>query len=137
MNSKILSLLTEEDIREICEVADDFGTCSDVLPILRERHGCKPPSVERYEVVLRAAESATGWKLSSERTNGNALIRSFISYWMHQEGYTYSEIARLMKRDHSSVIYHTKRMENMLSVPEAYKKEMAMWREFERILNDD
>jgi predicted DNA-binding protein YlxM (UPF0122 family) len=55
---------------------------------------------------------------------------------MRQEGYTFYEIAHLMQRDHSSIVYHVKRMANMLSVPEAYKKEMAMWREFERILSE-
>jgi hypothetical protein len=134
MNSKILSLLTEEDIREIYEEAESGGTFSDMLTRLRERHGCKQPSVERYEIVLRAAEAATFWHLTSERTMENTLVRCFVSYQMRKEGYTYSEIAHLMKRDHSSVVYHVKRMSNMLSVPGAFKKEMAMWREFERIL---
>jgi len=134
MNTKILSLLTEDDIREIYEVIEDFGSCSDVLPILRERYGCKPPSVERYEIVLRAAESACGWRLGPERNAANTLIRCLVSRRMKEEGYSYSEIAHLMGRDHSSIVYHVKRMDNILSVPEAYKKEMAMWKEFERIL---
>ena len=135
MNAKILSLMTEDDVREIYEVIEDFGSCSDVLPILRERYGCKPPSVERYEILLRAAEYATNWSLSAERTNENTLVRCFVSYQMRKEGYTFYEIAHLMKRDHSSIIYHVKRMTNILSVPKAYKKELAMWSEFERILS--
>ena len=135
MNAKILSLLTWEDVQEIYEAADCATTYAEALAELREKYQCKPPSVERYEIVLRAAEFATDRKLSSERTEENTLIRCFISYQMRQEGYTYYEIAKLMHRNHSSVISHVKRMENMLSVPEAYKKEMAMWNEFQQTLS--
>ena len=134
MNAKVLSLLTADDVEEIFHAVQTAYSCEDALASLREKYNCKPPSVEKYEVVLRAAESATNWKLTSERNNENTIIRCFVSYQMRQEGYTFYEIAHLMQRDHSSVIYHVKRMANMLSIPEAYKKEMGMWMEFERIL---
>ena len=157
MNAKIISLLGCDDIGEVESLlqevrresqtlaydqipwyhGDDESIFQEVLKRLRERYNCKPPSVERYEVILRAAETATNWKLSSERTMVDTIIRCFVSYRMRQEGYTFYEIAHLMQRDHSSVVYHVKRMSNMLSVPGAFKKEMAMWEVFERILADD
>lgn len=82
---------------------------------------------ERYNVVLQAAEEATGWKLSNTRTSENSTIRAFISYHMHNEGFSYESIGRVMHRNHSTITHLVRKMEDMLSLPQMYKVELDMY----------
>ena len=82
---------------------------------------------ERYNVVLQAAEEATGWKLSNTRTSENSTIRTFISYHMHNEGFSYESIGRVMHRNHSTITHLVRKMEDMLSLPEIYHDELDMY----------
>ena len=93
--------------------------------------GNEPTVVERYPVLLEAAEKVFGRKLTNTSERDNILIRTFISYKLRKEGYSNGEIGRRMGRDHSSVTQMGKKMEDMLSVPEAYKYEVEKYREFE------
>lgn len=147
MNPNILSLMTWEDLKEISDKIEEVygerlfedGFMMDeyfyreVLANLRKEHNCKPPSVERYDFLIHAAESATGWELTEERNAVNTIIRCFVAHRMRVEGYTFGEIAHLMNRDHSSIIYLVRKMVGMLSVPSSYKKELSMFREFNRL----
>ena len=147
MNTTILSLMTWEDLKELTDnteeiygerlfedgFAMDEGFYREVLARMRKEYNCRPPCVERYEFVLRAAESAVGRKLTEERDATNTIIRCFVAHRMRVDGYTFGEIAHLMDRDHSSVIYLVRRMSGMLSVPSSYKKEMTMFGEFVRL----
>ena len=147
MTPNILSLMTWEDLREISDKIEEVygehlfedGFLMDetfyreILAILRKEYNCKSPSAERYEFLLHAAESATGWELTDERNAVNTIIRCFVAHRMRVEGYTFGEIAHLMNRDHSSIIYLVRKMGGMLSVPSSYKKELAMFQEFNRL----
>ena len=153
MNTEVLSIITWEDLEEFFKetnmvmiersIMQDFyppffetreQTFSEVLRRLREKYQCITPLQERYAKVLRAAETAVGKKLSKERGTGNTTIRCFVSYQLHQEGYSYHAIGRAMRRDHSTITHHCRVMEDMLSVPEAYKGEMAAYYIFLELL---
>ena len=97
----------------------------------------EPTVIERYAVLLEAAEKVFGRKLTNSNERDNILIRTFISYKLRGEGYSNGEIGRRMSRDHSSVTLMGRKMEDMLSVPESYKYEVEKYREFERALPDD
>ena len=152
MNSTVLRHLTWEDLVEIVTEADavfdgevqagrnpneSFPTpdsyYNEVIRRLRERHNVAPPVSDRYPAVLRAAESATGRKLTRTRESGNAVIRAFISYRLRREGYTYDEIAKQMGRDHATVVYLDRKMRDMLSIPAAYQNETNQFKKFEEL----
>lgn len=97
----------------------------------------EPTVAERYAILLETAEKVFGRKLSNSLERENILIRTFISYKLRAEGYSNGEIGRRMNRDHSSVTQMGKKMEDMLSIPEAYKYEVGKYREFERALADN
>ena len=153
MKKKLLQALTWMDIVEIVEASNDLfdaeiyqqrnpnETYPDtesfykgVLQRLRKSNDCPPPIEERYPVVLDAAEQATGWKLSDLRTSENTLIRLFVAHRLHNEGYSYSQIGRQMKRDHSSITHMYKRVEEMMSVPFAFKEELKLYEKFNELL---
>lgn len=152
MNASLLRQLVWEDLVEIVTEADavfdgeaqagrdpneSFPTpdsfYTEVLRRLRENHNVAPPVSDRYPVVLRAAESATGRKLTRTRESGNTIIRAFISYRLRREGYSYSEIANRMGRDHATVVYLDRKMRDMLSIPFAYQKETSQFKKFEEL----
>lgn len=107
---------------------------NEVLRRLRERYGILPPVDERFHTVLEAAEQATSWMLTDSRERENTLIRSFVSYRLREEGYSYSDIGKMMKRDHSTITHLANRMRDMLSLPNAYKWEVQQFKRFEELL---
>jgi len=82
---------------------------------------------DRYELVRMAAEEATGWKLSNSRTAENSTMRAFISYHMHNEGFSYESIGRVMHRNHSTITHLVRKMEDMLSLPGVYQAELEAY----------
>ena len=147
MIKRLLKQLTWEDVREVVQAADallteeEFGYesedeyYSDVLRKLRKLEDVPPPINERYPEVLNAAQSATGWKLTETRDAWNTLLRGFIAHHLRHEGYTYSEIGRALGRDHSSVMHMEQRIDDMLSLPNAYQSEVNLFRKFEESLS--
>lgn len=149
MNTEILRLLTWEDVLEIVneiesvfDEGDEETTKSPeayynrVLKRLREKNKVLLPLDERYRTVLFAAERATGYNLTSTREAVNSLIRSIVAYQLVKEGYHYSEIGKVMQRNHSTISHYIKKVKNMLSVPNSYKREMDIFNEFVRLVGD-
>ncbi len=142
MKPSLLRNMTWEDIREIVVVVYHTPTCEmdaehyfkSVLSVLRNENNVPPPIEETFPKVLQAAEQATSWILTDSRERENTIIRSFVSYHLHEEGYSYSEIGKMMKRDHSTITHLANRMRDMLSLPNAYKWEVQQFRRFEEML---
>lgn len=150
MKPSVLRNLTWEEVKEVVNMADaiitptsrEFPVCwaneedyyKEILRKLRGQNGVPPPIEERYPVVLQAAEQATSWMLTDSRERENTLIRQFVAYKMHGDGYSFSEIGKILKRDHSTIAHLCYRMRDMLSVPGAYKWEVQQFKRFEELL---
>ena len=150
MKPHLLKQMTWEEVKEIVNLADaiitptnrEFPVClaneedyyTEVLRRLRGQNGVPPPIEERYPVVLQAAEQATSWMLTDSRERENTLIRQFVAYKLHGEGYSYTEIGKIMHRDHSTITHLAYRMRDMLSLPNAYKWEVQQYKRFEEML---
>lgn len=140
MRQELLKILTTDDIEEIISTArllcDNLvrPTSQNILRHLLDENDCPPSIGERFPFVLSCAEIAVGRKVGKERCEDNTLIRSFVSYQLRKEEYGYCEIGRMLGRDHSTVIYLFNKMNDMLSVPNAYRVEMEKWKEFQRLV---
>lgn len=153
MRPYLLKQMTWEDIQEIWWQTDQvlrsipeepeswpewaFNTSTrfgQALRVLRGENGVPPPIEERYPGVLACAELVIGNKLTDSRERENILIRSFVAYKLHEDGYSYSEIGKMMKRDHSTITNLVHRIRDMLSVSFAYKEEVAKYKEFEKLV---
>lgn len=140
MRKDILKILTADDVQEVLDAGQQLlenfqePTAGNILHILLNENDCPPSVGERFPFVLSCAELAVGRKLSRERCEDNTLIRSFVSYILRSEGYGYNEIGKMLGRDHSTVIHLYNKMNDMLSVPYAYRKEIDMFRAFEGLL---
>ena len=153
MRPYLLKQMTWEDIQEIWWQTDQvlrsipeepekwpewaFNTSTrfgQALRVLRGENGVPPPIEERYPGVLACAEQVCGNKMTDSRERENILIRSFVAYKLHEEGYSYSEIGKMLKRDHSTVTNLVHRVRDMLSLPNAYKWDVQQFRRFEEML---
>ena len=153
MRRILLKQMTWEDIQEIWWQTDQvlrsipdepekwpewaFNTSTrfgKALQLLRDENGVPPPIEESYPHILSCAEAACGRKLEESREKENTLIRCFVAYKLHNSGYSYSEIGKVMKRDHSTITHLAHRMRDMLSIPHAYKAEVSMYKEFEKMV---
>ena len=147
MKPHLLKQMTWEDVKEISDMIDslivpfdddekteDEVFYTEVLRRLRGQNGVPPPIEERYPVVLQAAEQATSWLLTDSRERENTLIRQFVAYKLHGDGYSYTEIGKIMHRDHSTITHLSYRMRDMLSLPNAYKWEVQQYKRFEELL---
>ena len=140
MRQELLKILTPADIEEIISTASRLcedlirPTSENVLRRLLENNQCPPSIGARFPAVMSAAEQASGRRLSNARSKENTTLRAFIAYQLRSEGYSYSDIGRMLRRDHSTVMHLCGVMRDMLSVPTAYRSEMEMYREFERLL---
>ena len=85
-----------------------------------DRDLLKPNGPDRYAILLRIAENATGHQLTSSRTRENTEIRTLIASEMRSEGFTLYEIGRWMGKDHSTVIHYTKMLEEAVKYPKMY-----------------
>ena len=150
MKPSILRNITWEEVKEVVNLADaiitptsrEFPVClaneedyyTEVLRRLRGKNGVPPPIEERFPGVLACAEIACGQPLTDTRERENTQIRQFVAYRLHNEGYSYSEIGKMLKRDHSTVTNLVHRMMDMLSLPVMYRQEVQQFKRFEEIL---
>ena len=148
MRKSLLKQITWEEVKEISDMIDSLmmipfdevemrgeeGFYTEVLRQLRGQNGVPPPIEERYPGVLACAEIVCGNKLTDSRERENILVRSFVAYKLHEEGYSYSEIGKMLKRDHSTITNLVHRVRDMLSIPYAYKTEVAKYKEFETLV---
>jgi len=143
MRRELLKILTEKDIDEILETEKSLWrdtaipTSGDVLKKLLDKYEYHTSIGERFSYVLSCAEKAVGKKLSRNRSKEDTLIRAFVTYALKSEGYGYSEIGRLLERDHSTVIHLYNKVNDMLSLPGAYKEETAMYKDFNRLMDPE
>ena len=150
MRTDILKWLTWEDLVEIVRESDavfddeiyahrnpdeTYPTAEayyrEVLRRLRMRYGSLPPINEVYPSVLEMAEEAAGWRLTDGRCRENTLIHCLVTYKLHNDGYSYGEIGKMMNRDHSTITHYYLKMRDMLSVPYAYRWEIEVYKRFE------
>ena len=160
MTNELLSQLTIQDIKEVVNAffaqqydaykdiagmndkeagdlweytqRDEFY--QDVLNRMKDNNHYKPPCRERYPVLLEQAEYVTSYTQNpNSRTTENVFIRSIVAHQLHEEGYTYSEIGRVIKKSHATVMFYVNKVNDMLSLPQMYTTEITQYEQFKEI----
>jgi len=143
MDNKLLNRLTKQDIAEIHEaldsevlyIKDGDGYVrsnsneyySSVLKKLKANNpDYKPFCKDRYKTLLEIAEKVTEHKYEDNRKFGNVLIKCLVSNRLREEGYSFGEIGKAMNKDHSTIVFYIGKMEDMMTLPLMYSKEMRM-----------
>lgn len=152
MRAFLLSAFTWQDLKEIVTLSDEMldaareGIAESypteeayyraLLSNLRRQNGIRdlPPCDERCAELTALAEEVTGHRLDLSRSAESMVIRKFVAYRATTEGYGRSEIGRAIRKDHATVLNLYQKMNDILALPNFYKEEVQMYREFERRL---
>lgn len=83
----------------------------------------------RFNLLLRAATEVCGDKILTSLKDFNLVMgRRVIALMMKQDGYSYHEIGKYLKRDHSSIHYAVKKMREAFDL--RVEKELKYWYDF-------
>lgn len=85
---------------------------------------------DRYQQLLEAAESTFGRKMQKGRDIDDVMMRRFIAYKLREDGYTYSQISRVMGKNHSTIIHLIYQMEDYFELPKMYKEDIKKYFKF-------
>lgn len=108
-----------------------------LIKVLTESLDEKESGDERFEVLYKIVTDMVGNGLLTSSRNTNLVIgRCLIAYQMRQERYALKAIGKCLMKDHSSVSYMCKRMEEAMNYPHIYQLEMSYWEDFKRRLNE-
>lgn len=71
------------------------------------------------------------------RDGDDVWARTMVAYQMLREGYSTLEIGRQMVKDHSTITYLKKKMQDVFDLPEAYGDILEIWYNFQKKLQDE
>lgn len=101
-----------------------------------DRDLTRPYGPDRYHILLTLAQEALGYTLTETRTRQNTDIRMMVAKQMRNEGYSLEEIGSFMGRDHSTVSFYTRTMDDALSFPIAYGNLIEKYATFKNKLEE-
>lgn len=99
-----------------------------------ERDTVDVPSL--YAALVSFAEAATGHRLDTRRTRANTEIRMMVAHRLRAAGVSQPETGRLMGRDHATVNWLLKRMDDAISVPWAYRELLDRFNAFNQMADN-
>ena len=92
----------------------------------------------RCTELLEIFTQVTGWRVNLySRDRDCVWAKTMVAYQMFQEGYPLCEIARQMFKDHTTVTHYRQKMEDALSLPQAYQDILPIWEQFKQRLDND
>jgi len=90
-------------------------------------------SVLRGSILLGEMGKIFGREITYfNRDSWDVWARAMVAYQMLQEGYSTGEVGRQLMKDHSTVIHLRKKVEDMLSLPQAYRDITPVWEQFQK-----
>lgn len=93
---------------------------------------------DRYKQLLEAAESIFERKMQKGRDIEDVMMRRFIAYKLREDGYTFSQISRVMGKNHSTIIHLIHQMEDYFSLPSMYKEDIKKYLKFHsKVMQDE
>ena len=113
-----------EDRAELCNILQDSITRErKERPAFLYRMMAEVLGVDDIPVKSRRAEF--GW------------ARSILAYQLVEEGMTASEAGRFLGKDHSTIIYMRRSVEDALMYPKQYTDVIYIWKQFQKKIEDE
>ena len=92
---------------------------------------------DRFKVLLDVATKVVGIGIMTKFKDFNLVMgRRIITYQMRNEGCTFAEIGKCLKRDSRSIRAAYVNMLNVFEYPKMYELEMSYWTLFQRLLKE-
>ena len=91
----------------------------------------------RFKMLLDVATEVVGIGIMTKHKDYNLVMgRRMITYVMRNEGCSFAEIGRHLKRDHASIRWAYLNMLNVFEFPKMYELEMSYWTLFQKLLKE-
>lgn len=147
MQAALINKITWNDVQEIDSILCDIDKenkayigeeyYSEVIRRLRTKYKTLPACRDRYNEILPIAETIVGEKNRRERTFELIVLRCMVSCKLRDEGYCMSDIARVMKYDHSTISFYFKKKEDFFALPIMYEREVRWFKQFDEELKEN
>lgn len=106
--------------------------------IIRERKEKRQVHMNRGAVLLGYMRSILGREIPvNSRLSEFVWARTMVAYQLTTEGYSSNEIARMIHKDHATILYMRNKMQDALHYPNAYKDIIDIWMQFQNKIQDD
>lgn len=90
----------------------------------------------RYNLLVAAAEATVGHKMNPDKRHSeDVLIRQFVAYRLRQDGYSFPKIAKVMNKNHSTIMTLCNRMNDYFELPNIYATELELYQIFENLIS--
>lgn len=110
-----------------CEFCSYRGGC-ERYPLLESRYeGAKMQAEEYIGLMSKAVGEDI---MVSSRKQNLVWARNMVLYMLRVDGYSLMSIENATGRNHSTVIYATRQVKEMLKKPNMYKDEIEIWNKF-------
>lgn len=118
-----------EDRTQLCNILQES--------ITRERKMGIP--VERPAFLYRMMADVLGVDDIPVKSRRAEFVwaRSILAYQLVKEGMTASEAGRFLGKDHSTIIYMRRRVEDALMYPKQYTDVIYIWKQFQKKIEDE
>ena len=118
-----------EDRAELCNILQNS--------ITRERKMGIP--AERPAILKKMMAEVLGVDDIPVKSRRAELVwaRSILAYQLVKEGMTASEAGRFLGKDHSTIIYMRRRVEDALMYPKQYTDVIYIWKKFQNKIEDE
>ena len=130
-----------EDMRHMCESLSlkDMVELRDYLSETIYSYKYRRKSPLRCSILCGELAKILGVQNISyvSRNHDDAWARTMVAYQMIREGYSTIEIGRQMLKNHSSVTYMKFKMQDALSLPQAYGDIIEIWNKFQIKIQDE
>ena len=113
--------------------------CSTLMKSIREERRANSINHSRAATLKGYMEEILGepYQVKS-REPRFVWARTMVSYQLGMEGYAPSEIARMMEKDHATIVFMRHKMQDALNYAFAYKDIVNIWKQFQnKVHNND
>lgn len=119
----------------IWKVAEEDRHCEYCL----WHEGCEARPTEmmkRERLYIETMSTLIGRDILTDTHERNVVFgRNMVAYQLIMDGCGVCRAGRLLGRDHSTIVYAKYQIQAMLNMPQMYVREMAIWNEFQEIIN--
>lgn len=130
-----------EDLRKMCENLPlrDKVELREYLSGMIASSGERSKSPLRCSILMGVMAEVYGVESIGyhNRNASDVWARTMVAFQMLKEGYETTEVGRQMEKDHSTVIYMRKKMQDVFSLPQAYRDILEIWDKFQKRIQDD
>ena len=112
---------------------DRKSLANDLIRSLDEPDPATPRT--RFDELVAVIETVGGGPLDLKSRDSVAVWRrAVVAYQLILEGYSESQVGRLLQKDHSTVHHMKRNMENAIAMPGMYRDVIWIWNKFKELI---